>query len=560
MSDSFYDPTFGFGNAATQPVSDPYATDMSGFMDPYFGYAPYVQPGSIDYSNIGGNYLDIGDVGGQAYSPSSFYPVSDFGQGSDIGLTSTIGNEDIYTDDGYDVLGTLGRLGSGALNAITSDPRGLLSMLGGAATFYGNLRGQRDERDLAEEGLGIKRDTLELARDQQGVSDLDQMARTAMGMGILANRGRLSPDQSNPWLNFMFTGRQGLYGEDDQFGKAYAANPFGASPLGAAIVQAPKEFLNSAPGVGQPRPNRMVGFAEGGAVPRMGMRARLNQMRQDRGMQPTGKVGALQISQGLQAPQQNMMGNYAPQMQNMMGRLQGMFGGAQSGMNAIPGSPEMQRLAQAVQEMPNDAWSGTLQNMVGKMQETYGNNQQQAAPQNLMGMYNGAQSGMQAGAPAGGMRARLEQMQQQRGMNQGMSGALGGAMGALRNGTANNMYGMQAGAQAGFDEWARRQQEQARKQPSVDPAFHAYAGGGLAQLGYLAGGSGGQDDNVNANLSHGEYVVDADTVAALGDGNNEAGAKKLDVMRTKIRKHKRSAPASKIPPKAKDPMAYLGRK
>lgn len=74
---------------------------------------------------------------------------------------------------------------------------------------------------------------------------------------------------------------------------------------------------------------------------------------------------------------------------------------------------------------------------------------------------------------------------------------------------------------------------------------------------YVRGASKGQADDVHAALSPGEYVMDADTVSSLGDGNNEAGAAALDQMREHIRRHKRSAPANKIPPKAKDPMAYL---
>lgn len=76
-------------------------------------------------------------------------------------------------------------------------------------------------------------------------------------------------------------------------------------------------------------------------------------------------------------------------------------------------------------------------------------------------------------------------------------------------------------------------------------------------LGLVGGTGGGQDDLVDARLSVDEYVMDADTVAALGDGSPSEGARKLDKMRERVRKHKRSAPASKIPPKAKDPMVYL---
>jgi hypothetical protein len=67
----------------------------------------------------------------------------------------------------------------------------------------------------------------------------------------------------------------------------------------------------------------------------------------------------------------------------------------------------------------------------------------------------------------------------------------------------------------------------------------------------------GQSDDIPALLSDGEYVIDADTVAALGDGSNKAGAETLDKFREQIRKHKRSAPHDKIPPKAKSPLAYL---
>lgn len=74
---------------------------------------------------------------------------------------------------------------------------------------------------------------------------------------------------------------------------------------------------------------------------------------------------------------------------------------------------------------------------------------------------------------------------------------------------------------------------------------------------YVQGAGDGQSDDIPAMLADGEYVFDADTVAALGNGSNKAGALALDKMRASIRKHKRSAPANKIPPKAKSPLSYL---
>jgi hypothetical protein len=50
-----------------------------------------------------------------------------------------------------------------------------------------------------------------------------------------------------------------------------------------------------------------------------------------------------------------------------------------------------------------------------------------------------------------------------------------------------------------------------------------------------------------ARLSSGEFVFDAATVAAFGDGNNAAGARKLDKLRKAIRTKAYGHP--KQPPK-----------
>ena len=74
---------------------------------------------------------------------------------------------------------------------------------------------------------------------------------------------------------------------------------------------------------------------------------------------------------------------------------------------------------------------------------------------------------------------------------------------------------------------------------------------------YVQGKGTGQSDEIPAMLADGEYVFDAETVSALGDGSNKAGAEVLNKMREAIRGHKRSAPLDKIPPKAKSPLDYL---
>ena len=77
----------------------------------------------------------------------------------------------------------------------------------------------------------------------------------------------------------------------------------------------------------------------------------------------------------------------------------------------------------------------------------------------------------------------------------------------------------------------------------------AYANGGIAMLAkggeprYLQGQTDGMADEIPSNidgkqeaaLSHGEFVIPADVVSHLGNGNSDAGAKKLYQMMDRIR-------------------------
>jgi len=67
----------------------------------------------------------------------------------------------------------------------------------------------------------------------------------------------------------------------------------------------------------------------------------------------------------------------------------------------------------------------------------------------------------------------------------------------------------------------------------------------------------GQSDDIPAMLADGEYVIDSETVAQIGNGSTKAGAQALDKFREGIRAHKRSAPINKIPPKTKALTSYL---
>lgn len=74
------------------------------------------------------------------------------------------------------------------------------------------------------------------------------------------------------------------------------------------------------------------------------------------------------------------------------------------------------------------------------------------------------------------------------------------------------------------------------------------AAGGIAstQGRYLKGPGDGMSDSIPATidgteqaaLASGEYVIPADIVSALGNGDNDAGAKVLDAMIAKIRQAK----------------------
>ena len=62
---------------------------------------------------------------------------------------------------------------------------------------------------------------------------------------------------------------------------------------------------------------------------------------------------------------------------------------------------------------------------------------------------------------------------------------------------------------------------------------------------------------VPAKIADGEYVFPAAFVSALGRGDNKRGSEILDGLREKLRAHKRGAPLDKIPPKAKSPLDYI---
>lgn len=82
--------------------------------------------------------------------------------------------------------------------------------------------------------------------------------------------------------------------------------------------------------------------------------------------------------------------------------------------------------------------------------------------------------------------------------------------------------------------------------------------GGMSMGNRVKGPGDGREDLIPALLSDGEYVIDAETMALLGNGSTDAGAKAMDSFRQEIRRHKGAQLAKGgISPNAKSPLQYL---
>lgn len=88
-----------------------------------------------------------------------------------------------------------------------------------------------------------------------------------------------------------------------------------------------------------------------------------------------------------------------------------------------------------------------------------------------------------------------------------------------------------------------------------NPEF--YSEGGSMANRYVKGRGDGTSDEVPAMLATGEFVIPADVVSGLGNGDNDSGAKVLDEFLSVIRKHKRAADSKELPPDSKGALIYL---
>ena len=97
------------------------------------------------------------------------------------------------------------------------------------------------------------------------------------------------------------------------------------------------------------------------------------------------------------------------------------------------------------------------------------------------------------------------------------------------------------------------------EKPMAVGGLTGYAKGGSNESRYFDGPGSGREDKIPALLSDGEYVMDAETLALLGDGSTKEGARRMDQFRANIRKHKgRALSRGQISPDAKSPDKYMG--
>lgn len=89
-----------------------------------------------------------------------------------------------------------------------------------------------------------------------------------------------------------------------------------------------------------------------------------------------------------------------------------------------------------------------------------------------------------------------------------------------------------------------------------NPEFYSEGGASIGNR-YVKGRGDGTSDSVPAMLASGEFVIPADVVSGLGNGDNDAGAKVLDSFMEEIRKHKRGGSPRELPPDSKGPLSYL---
>jgi hypothetical protein len=186
----------------------------------------------------------------------------------------------------------------------------------------------------------------------------------------------------------------------------------------------------------------------------------------------------------------------------------------------------------------------------------------------LIQMKHFAQGGQAQGMQDPRRAQMMAAMAQQRPAGQGGPQGMPQGRPPMMQGGAMPQRPMMPQNAQGMQQQQRPQMPQRPRDPKTayyqygNPPTQAKAMGGLSQVHSMkiGGGADGRSDDVNAVLSDGEYVMDAESVAMLGNGSSKAGAAKLDQMRSKLRQHKgKNLASGKISPNAKSPLSYLRR-
>ena len=181
-----------------------------------------------------------------------------------------------------------------------------------------------------------------------------------------------------------------------------------------------------------------------------------------------------------------------------------------------------------------------------------------ATPENILKLLGG----LAAGASSSGTVTKPT--------GTGVTGGLGGALPKYEIKRTQlspdiDYYTYGTRPEARFFEYAQKVVEPTQppaKEPETGMAtggLTGYAAGGSNRSRYMAGEGSGRDDKIPALLSDGEYVMDAETLALLGDGSTKEGARRMDQFRANIRRHKgRALSRGQISPNAKSPDKYMG--
>ena len=89
-----------------------------------------------------------------------------------------------------------------------------------------------------------------------------------------------------------------------------------------------------------------------------------------------------------------------------------------------------------------------------------------------------------------------------------------------------------------------------------EPEF--YSEGGI-QNRYVKGDGDGTSDSVPAMLATGEFVIPADVVSSLGNGDSDSGASVLDQFLISVRDHRHGNGSDELPPDSLTPLEYISK-